>query len=454
MQQRVIQVIGPILLGLTGWLGCFTTTLEASELRFTPIVRAVQKAAPAVVNIHSEKTLTSPDTRFGHIETSRRVNGMGTGVIIDPRGYIVTNHHVIDGVEKVRVTLADGSSHFASPIAFDEATDLAIIQIEVKESLPVITIGTSDDLMPGEPVIAVGNAYGYEHTVTRGIVSALHRTVQLNETQSYYNLIQTDASINPGNSGGPLLNIDGEMVGINVAVRAGAQGIGFAIPIDQALDVAAELLATHREEGVWHGVVLAPKAERGPLKGLVVGRLDPESPASQAGLEEGDVIVSLDGDPVVRILELEQKTLEMAAGQKIELEVKRGDQEKQLTLELKSLQVSDSVDPVKQVWQMLGLRLDPVDMKSFLERRTRYQGGLAIQDVRPNGPAALQGIRKGDVLVGLHIWATVNLDNVEHILNRPELEQIAPLKFYVVREGKTLYGFLPIEEVELTMHSH
>ena len=148
---------------------------------------------------------------------------MGTGVVIDPRGYIITNYHVVNGVRDIQVTLADGERYIAKLVARDPETDLAIIKIDAKQEIPVISIGTSSDLMTGETVIAMGNAYGYEHTVTRGIVSALRRSVQVNEAQNYDDLIQTDASINPGNSGGPLLNIDGEMIGINVAVRAGAR---------------------------------------------------------------------------------------------------------------------------------------------------------------------------------------------------------------------------------------
>ena len=148
---------------------------------------------------------------------------MGTGVVIDSRGYIVTNYHVVDGVKEIQVTLTSEEKFIARLIARDMETDLAVIKIEAPNKLAMMTIGTSSDLMAGESVIAVGNAYGYENTVTRGIVSALHRAVQVSDAQFYDDLIQTDAPINPGNSGGPLLNIDGEMVGINVAVRAGAR---------------------------------------------------------------------------------------------------------------------------------------------------------------------------------------------------------------------------------------
>ena len=195
-----------------------------SELRQTPIVRAVQRARPSVVNIRGEKTVGPTTVSPGRVDASRRVNGMGTGVVIDHRGYIVTNYHVVDGVREIQVTTADGQRYTAKLIDRDPETDLAIIKIDTDEPVPVIQIGSSSDLMAGEPVVAVGNAYGYEHTVTRGIISALHRSVQVSDAQYYEDLIQTDASINPGNSGGPLLNIDGEMIGINVAVRAGARG--------------------------------------------------------------------------------------------------------------------------------------------------------------------------------------------------------------------------------------
>ena len=171
---------------------------------------------------------------------------MGTGTIIDERGYILTNYHVVSDVRRIEVTLDDGRGCMAELVAYDAAADLAVIKIPATKPLPVIRIGTSADLMEGESVIALGNAFGYEQTVTRGIISALGRDVQVSDTQSYDDLIQTDASINPGNSGGPLLNIDGEMIGVNVAVRAGAQGIGFAIPIDSALNVAAKLLNVQR----------------------------------------------------------------------------------------------------------------------------------------------------------------------------------------------------------------
>ncbi len=198
---------------------------EVSPQRLTPVVIAVRNARTSVVSIKGQKTVTEPAESGSSSEapeTPRQVNGMGTGTIIDERGYILTNYHVVSDVRRIEVTLDDGHASVADLIAYDAAADLAIVKIPATKPLSVIRLGTSADLMVGESVIALGNAFGYEQTVTRGVISALGRDVQVSDTQSYDNLIQTDASINPGNSGGPLLNIDGEMIGVNVAVRAGA----------------------------------------------------------------------------------------------------------------------------------------------------------------------------------------------------------------------------------------
>ena len=288
-RSRFVRCLGLVALLATCSSPLLSTTAYASELRRSAVVRAVQTARKSVVNIHGQKTLNSSYDEFGHVESPKRVNGMGTGVVVDPRGYIVTNHHVVQGVRRIEVTLWNGKNTVATLIAYDPKTDLAVIKINVSDELPVITLGKSSDLMPGEDVIAVGNAFGYEHTVTRGIISALKRTVQVSDSQQYEDLIQTDASINPGNSGGPLLNIDGEMIGLNVAVRAGAQGIGFAIPVDKVLDVAGELLTIEKVDHHWHGLHAAGTSNGQP--GTQVTRVYAGSPAADSGLQRGDVIV-------------------------------------------------------------------------------------------------------------------------------------------------------------------
>ncbi len=426
---------------------CLATTAPSRgdelDTRRSPLVVAVEHARDAIVNIHGEKTLPA-ETRGA--DASRRVNGMGTGVIIDERGYIITNHHVVEGVKKISVTTAGRGNYTARLISRDLKTDLAIIKIDADEKLPVIEIGTSNDLMPGETVIAVGNAYGYEHTVTRGIISALHRTVQVSDAQHYDDLIQTDASINPGNSGGPLLNIEGKMIGLNVAVRAGAQGIGFAIPADKVVTTAADLLSTRRLDHTWHGLVARPVADGD--EGVVLDAVDAESPAAESGLQSGDVIKAVGKQHVWRVLDLERAMLGRHPGEKIAVEVRRNGQPLSVSLMLASApeERNEVGDPA---WEILGLELKSVSNKQFKQQhRSRYHGGLLVNDVRPDSPAARQGVRRGDILVGMHIWETVSVDNVNYILNRADLSSFEPLKFYIIRENEAqvLYGFFQLQE--------
>lgn len=413
----------------------------ASELRETPIVKVIKSANASIVNIQGEKTIANEEPRAGQVEAYRRVNGMGTGIVVDERGYLLTNHHVVDGVRQINVTLADKRSFLAQVIARDPQTDLAVLKIDANEPLPVIEIGTSSDLMLGESVIAVGNAYGYDHTATRGIVSALHRSVQVSDVQSYDDLIQTDASINPGNSGGPLLNIDGEMVGIVVAVRAGAQGIGFAIPVDKAMAVAARMLNPQNLGVAWHGV--AAKTVPGKLPGLVIDHLAESSPAATAGLATGDVIVSAGDLPIERPLDFERALLGRQAGDAVKLQVDRNGETVELDLTLATLPGGLKADS-DPVWGVLGLKLKPIPSKQFQQYRSRYRGGLTVLEVRPDGPAAKQGIRRGDVLVGMHVWETISLNDVNYVLNRDDFADLDPLKFYILRDNETLFGHMTV----------
>lgn len=415
----------------------------ASNLRRSPIVKAVEGARPAVVNIHGRKTVRTEDAQQSG-ENFRQVNGMGTGIIVDERGYILTNHHVVDSVSRIQVTTHDQRNHVARLIAYDFKTDLAIIKIEGDKPFQTIRVGTSSDLMPGETVIAVGNAFGYEHTVTSGIISALHRTVQVSDEQTYRDVIQTNAGINPGNSGGPLLNIDGEMIGVNVAVRVGAQGIAFAIPVDTALEVASQLMSVERLEKVSHGLVgktVWQSAEAGAE--FVVASLREESIAADAGLQPGDVITAVGQTRIERALDFERALLGRRNGEEVALEVRRGGNDVQLTLR---------VDPnrrgtgtlAERSWEVLGLRLEVMPAERVQSVSTRYNGGLKVVDVRPDGPAARQGIRRGDVLVGMHKWETVSLDNVQFILNSNEFAKAQPVKFYILRGNETLYGHMRV----------
>lgn len=321
----MVYTRGYLLLATFFALVALPGLVRAEDLRRTAIVRAIQTSRDSVVNIHGEKFVS--DT--GDDAEDRRVNGMGTGVVIDPRGYAVTNFHVVDGVREIEVTLASGRTVAARLISHDRRTDLAVIKIDTVDPLPVIQLGTSDDLLTGETVLALGNAFGYEHTVTRGIISALHRNVDVSPTQRYEDLIQTDASINPGNSGGPLLNIHGEMIGINVAVRAGAQGIGFAIPVDSVLRIVTRLLSIERIDHTWHGLVC-----RTCGTGAMIETVHSQSPAETIGMRAGDIILRVADKNVTSQLDIERALLGRKAGEVVAVTVTREGDEKNLSLAL------------------------------------------------------------------------------------------------------------------------
>jgi serine protease Do len=422
---------------------------NALERHASPIVKAVQSARKSVVNIQGQKTVPGVPVS-GSVAASREVSGMGTGVVIDSRGYLLTNHHVVAGVRRINVILDDGDKLIAHLVAHDESTDLAIVKVRVPQPMQVISIGTSSDLMTGETVIALGNAYGYEHTVTRGIISALHRDVQVTDTQSYDDLIQTDASINPGNSGGPLLNVNGEMIGINVAVRAGAQGIGFAIPVDKVLEIAANLLSINNLEKRIHGLSTRPaETVGGPL---LVYRVKSQSPAGKGGFKVGDRITSIASTPVTRPLDLERALLGRRSGEPVSVDVVRNGRRKVLSLTLgrrskarpgvvRSL-TGQGNPPSRneRSWEVLGMDLNEEPEETFAVGSSRYRGGMRVVGVRDGGPAARQGILAGDILVGMHRWETTTSQDVDYIVRRAKMGDLGSVKFYVLRGEDTLYG--------------
>lgn len=431
--------------------------MAVSTLRETPVVKAIRRAQGAVVNIHSEKTADDSGSLFS-VDRGRKINGMGTGIVIDERGYIVTNHHVVDGVDSLRVTTREGSAYTASVVSYDRKHDLAIIKVNATRPLMVMPLGTSSDVMLGETVIAVGNAYGYEHTMTGGLISALARDVEVNEKQSYRNLIQTDASINPGNSGGPLINLDGEVIGINVAIRAGAQRIGFAIPIDDARQVIAQLLNVEKLSHTWHGLN-STDIKAGEIRHLSVDSTIPDSPAAGAGLEPGDVIERVGRVNISDGADFERACLGRKPGDELELVVRRDDKTQTLSMTLahatnKPARTYGTIVRTKtdekadagssRFWRQFGIQLDTLASKDRSLVGPRYRGGMRVTGVRANSPAALNGIQQGDILVGLHIWETVSIENVDYVIAHPQLRSFAPLKFYVLRGEETLWGHLPV----------
>jgi serine protease Do len=434
-------------------------TARGWNRRQTPVVEVVRRVKGAVVNIHSERTVRAPaaEELFSLTPSQNRVNGMGTGIVIDPRGYIITNQHVVDEVSSLRVRLCDGTTLGARVLGRDTESDLALLKINPPRPLPVMPLGTARDLQVGESVVAIGNAYGYDHTVTVGVVSAIGRDVTLNRTVRYRSLIQTDASINPGNSGGPLINMDGDLVGVNVAIRAGAQGIGFAIPVDTMIKVAAALLVQLRQSRPSKsvsplGLVIRDEvSSTAATRKVVVDQID-DGAASKAGIRKGDVLVKIGEAAIGNSLEVQRNLLDREPGDRLAVIVRREDREQKLELTLEAAPppregsqsgTLTAGGPAAQVWRSLGLRLQPLaDPAEITRAHPELHGGMRISEVRPESPAARASLRAGDILVGLHQWEMLTLDNVRFVVEHPDRASFSPLRFFILRAGQVHRGWL------------
>jgi serine protease Do len=395
-----------------------------------------------VVNIQGAKVVSSASEAEAS-GSKQTVNGMGSGVIVDSDGLIITNLHVVQDVTKIEVTLADGTTMIAKLINYDPKTDLALIKVDPTKPLPVIKFGTSSDLLRGETVIAIGNPFGYQHTVTVGIISALHRDIPVNGAQDYEDLIQTNADINPGNSGGPLVNIDGEVIGINVAVRVGAQGIGFAIPIDTALDVAADLVQASCGEAARHGLKL--REVRSPGKSLVQVA-NAASNVLETGVEIGDQVVAIDGNDIESRLDFELAMMRRRQGEDTSLTLVRNGE--MITRRLPSYKPNNRVERAASTkpqsisdltWETIGVRLADTGIGSFSTMDGSYRGGLKITDVRPNSPASQQRIQSGDILVGVGNYQTPKFEDLEWIWNKSDVMTQSSVRLTVTRGMKTYY---------------
>jgi serine protease Do len=362
--------------------------------RRTPVVAVVEKVSPAVVNISAESTVREVDPFFGlfGFGSRRPAQSLGSGFIIDRNGIVVTNAHVIEGASRITVTLLDGRELEADVLGSDRDADIAVLKVKAS-NLPAIPLGKSSDLMIGETVVAIGNPFGLSHTVTTGLLSALGRTVPSERGERLFtDFLQTDASINPGNSGGPLVNIAGDVIGINTAIIQGANGIGFAIPADRARRVVDDLLRFGELQPLWTGArllsvdpELAQRYSLTTRRGALVFKVYPDSPAAEAGLQESDVIVSAGGHLVTAREDVTTALYTAAAGNPLDLEVRRGD--RTLRLRLKAVRPP----------QGLGLQMLERAVGLFVNE---VRGGLEVRRVTQGSPAGERGLREGDVILG------------------------------------------------------
>lgn len=364
-------------------------TADETELhrrRVTPIVEVAREAAPAVVYIQNENKRVVQNFFTGQL-FEHNEGGDGSGVVIHKDGFIITNYHVVEGAKKLSVTFDsqyDSKTYTAEVVSYVAQEDLALLKINGEREFPTIPLGTSSDLMLGEPVVAIGNPFGQTLTVTNGIVSGLHRNARVpvknsRNTLQFDDLIQTTASINPGNSGGPLLNINGDLIGINNAWIAGANDIGFAIPVDQVKRVLQERMLAPDSAPTWLGFEVAPDEH------LQIGKIVPGGPAEIAGLRMGDCIVAVGATPVTNHEEYKLARVGLSPRREVELKVERAGKAR-----LFRLAPWDRFDGV--LYEHVGMKVRTV------ESPRHNQSFIQVTEVRSGGPAFELGMQTGDVI--------------------------------------------------------
>ena len=375
--------------------------------------------------------------------------GAGSGVIISEDGYTLSNNHVVEGAKEVLVTLANKKEYPAEVVGLDPKTDLAVLKIKAQEDLPKAALGNSENLKVGDWVVAIGNPFGLNHTVTSGIVSAKGRVIGAGP---YDDFIQTDASINPGNSGGPLFNMKGEVIGINTAIIPQGQGIGFAIPVNTAKPLIPQLVEHGEITRGYLGVNiqtittdLAKALEVEEQSGALVSDVSADSPAEKAGIERGDIIIDFDGHKIKGSRDLPAKVAATPVGEKVELTVLRDGKEKQLTVSVGELADDNSLlgkadGASKGKW---GLQLHDLDEKMAEQLRVDAQEGVAIVGVEPGSAAAEAGLRKGDVIVEVNRQAVDSVGEVKKQIR--DAEDKDKLLLLVQRDKGKIYVPLEME---------
>ncbi len=377
-----------------------------SAARRTPVVAAVERVRGAVVNVAAEELVRFREPSrggafgdlFGELFERPRyrkgyaVTSLGSGVIVSPDGWVLTNNHVVERGARFRVGLLDGRELLAKVVGTDPSSDLAVLKLDTKEKLPFVTMGRSDELLIGETVIAIGNPFGLSHTVTTGVVSAVHRNFKAGD-RTLFDFVQTDASINPGNSGGALLDIEGRLIGVNTAILGErSAGIGFAIPIDRARRVAEDLISHGEVREGYLGILVddLPAKEGSALGtkgGVVVTGVDAGSPGDRAGIRKGDVVEAVQGFAPESAEEFRFRVRDLPIGGAARLELLRGG--------------------ARETVQLTAVELSPERVSELVARRTgltlgeeKVQGGalVVVRKVARGSPAGRLGLQPGDLV--------------------------------------------------------
>lgn len=425
----------------------------------------VKDTKPSVVNISTTTVIKGIDmsTRFGNpfkeffgddffdrffADTPRREfkqKSLGSGFIIDKEGYILTNNHVVEKASSIKVKLSDGKEYDAKVIGKDAKTDIALIKVSAKNSLPVATLGDSDKLEVGDWVLAIGNPFGLDHTVTAGIVSAKGRVIGQGP---YDDFIQTDASINPGNSGGPLFNLRGEVIGINTAIVSGGQGIGFAIPVNVARTLLPQLKSKGKVVRGWLGVVIqrvTPELAKSfglkESEGALVSDVMENSPAGKADIRRGDVIVSFDGKKIKEMDQLPRIVAGTEVGKKARVGLIRDGKsmDVEVTIEETREEAREAV-VAPEVDKNFGLVVQNITSEIARHLNLKDRRGVIVTDINPGSLAEEADVRPGDIIKEINKKPVRNLDDFREILKKTQPRD--GIVMLVRRENVTFYAVI------------
>ncbi|HSR12346.1 MAG TPA: Do family serine endopeptidase [Thermodesulfobacteriota bacterium] len=455
-----LAVLGSLI---AAWPGFFHSPCAAHPTPGFPdlgtaIADVAQNSTEAVVHIEVSQRVQAPSPVFPfesdpffryffgppqkNRPDRREIRGIGTGMIIDSQGHVLTNHHVVNGASKIRVKVASGDEFDARIVGTDPKTDLAVVRIKAPPGLPFLKFGDSDKLRVGEWVVAIGNPRGLEQTVTAGIISAKHRA-GITDPSSYQDFIQTDAAINPGNSGGPLLNLAGEVVGVNAAIvseSGGFEGIGFAIPSNMAAGVARALIQSGKVIRGWLGLslqeltpALARTMDLKAVKGAIVADVAGGGPAEKAGIRKGDVVVSLEGNAVEGPNDLRNKIAATQVGRKVDIGLVRKGERVTVQPVVEAYRVS--VRPAGPEFRnKLGIEVREISIMDARKNRLPSRDGLIVSRLDPQGPGSMAGLEPGDVIREINQKPLRRVKEFHRIL-----EQIQPggEATLLVRDGRT-----------------
>jgi len=442
-----------ILVAAVAVFAVLTATVRADErldIRRDPVVKAVEKAAPAVVNISTEKIVQrgffSGESPFDNPFFGGPVvaNSLGSGGIFTPDGYIFTNAHVVDRASKITVTLGDGVQYAAELVNVDLATDVAVIKIKESKPLPFLVLGRSDDLLVGEKAIAVGNPFGLSNSVTTGVISATHRDVIIEDRVAFQDFLQTDALINPGNSGGPLLNVFGEVIGVNSAMRSDGQGIGFAIPVDRVKKSLAALMDYRKLLRLRLGFDVQEKyTGSGPQTALTVKSVDANGPA---GIAVGDAVTAVGERPVSSLVDFMAAVL--ASGtESFTMAIAHDGQQREVSFTATQIPKPDGA---KLAQSILGITVKQMGRSLSRNVGIDIDKGILVSDARNDSAGAQAGLEVGDVILQVNDTLTPDMDSFAAALE--PLQNAGTIYLVIIRrQGMVFRQFLvevPLRQLE------